>query len=82
MAKRYYVKVYEQVSYDMTEDDAHDVMYELKRAGFEGAIEEIDEDDHDMIICEICGEFKPVEIGTRALDARMCEPCYCEYQGG
>lgn len=39
-------------------------------------------EEYVEITCEICGEEKEVEEGTWALEYGMCEPCYCEYQGG
>jgi len=39
-----------------------------------------DADDYEEIECSICGEEKRVEIGTWALDAGMCEPCYARNQ--
>lgn len=40
------------------------------------------EEDFEVIECSECGEEKPVEIGTWALEKGMCAQCYCEYQGG
>lgn len=48
-----------------------DVAFEIKN-----------DDEHEIIECSECGELKPVEKGTWALDKGMCEPCYCLYQGG
>ena len=39
-------------------------------------------EDYVLIKCRECREYELVEVGTWALDARMCEKCYWEYQGG
>lgn len=42
----------------------------------------MNKEDYELIECCECGEEKWVEKGTWALEEGMCEPCYCEYQGG
>lgn len=39
-------------------------------------------DGYELIRCSRCMEDVLVEKGTWALDMEMCEPCYCQHQGG
>lgn len=45
-------------------------------------IDKWNHEDYEPIDCRECGEYKPVEKGTWAIENGMCERCWCEYNGG
>jgi hypothetical protein len=73
---------WQEVIYDVLERDKGDEMLKLDFGNGEFTWLHITDIDEIEIECNKCDEEKLVENGTWALDAGMCETCYCAYQGG
>jgi len=73
---------WEESIYDVLEKENDDQSLKIQLS--DGTIKwlDISEVDEIEIECNNCDEEVFVENGTWALEAGLCEKCYCEYQGG
>lgn len=73
---------WKESTYDVLEKKDDDQKLKIQLS--DGTLKWLDISDVDYIEieCNQCDEEKFVENGTWALDAGMCETCYCAYQGG